>query len=177
MKLPTYLAAAALAAACGHAAAENVNASFTLNGSPPLQTGAYSVTHMQSGAFTDTITFTPNVGLSFVDASLITIGLDATNIDLTSVMLGFEPMTVTSSSGGLVEMAAVYHADAMGILQITVNGWAGVTGGASGLPVNAVYAGTLNVAAVPEPATYGMLLGGLGVLGWLARRRSAGEAA
>jgi hypothetical protein len=154
MKLLNYLAAAVLAAACSHAAGENVNASFALNGSPPLQTGAYSVTHMQSGAFTDTITFTPGVGFSFVDASLITIGLDA-----------------TSNNGGLVEMAAVYHADALGILQITVNGWAGPAGGGSGLPINAVYAGTLNVLAVPEPATYGMLIGGLAVLAWLARRR------
>lgn len=31
----------------------------------------------------------------------------------------------------------------------------------------------LSVSAVPEPGTYGMLLGGLGVLGFLARRRKA----
>ena len=29
----------------------------------------------------------------------------------------------------------------------------------------------VSISAVPEPATYGMLLGGLGVVGWLARRR------
>ncbi|MYN25459.1 PEP-CTERM sorting domain-containing protein [Duganella sp. CY42W] len=33
------------------------------------------------------------------------------------------------------------------------------------------YGGTLNVAAVPEPETYGMLLAGLGLLGAVARRR------
>lgn len=35
----------------------------------------------------------------------------------------------------------------------------------------AKYSGEVTVSAVPEPATYGMLLGGLGILGFLARRR------
>ncbi|CDG84573.1 FxDxF family PEP-CTERM protein [Janthinobacterium agaricidamnosum] len=39
------------------------------------------------------------------------------------------------------------------------------------------YAGTYTVSAVPEPASYGMLLGGLGLLGFMARRKSATKAA
>lgn len=39
------------------------------------------------------------------------------------------------------------------------------------------YAGTLTVTAVPEPETYGMLLAGLGLVGYLARRRGAIKAA
>ncbi|MBG6223065.1 MULTISPECIES: FxDxF family PEP-CTERM protein [unclassified Janthinobacterium] len=39
------------------------------------------------------------------------------------------------------------------------------------------YSGTYTVSAVPEPASYGMLLGGLGLLGFMARRRSAKKAA
>ncbi|MRV74210.1 PEP-CTERM sorting domain-containing protein [Duganella sp. FT92W] len=35
----------------------------------------------------------------------------------------------------------------------------------------AKYSGEVTVTAVPEPATYGMLLGGMGVLAFLARRR------
>jgi PEP-CTERM motif len=31
----------------------------------------------------------------------------------------------------------------------------------------------LNVAAVPEPETYALMLGGLGIVGWAARRRKA----
>jgi hypothetical protein len=38
------------------------------------------------------------------------------------------------------------------------------------------YTGTYSVSAVPEPATYGMLLGGLGLLGFMARRRAAKKA-
>ncbi|WBS04505.1 FxDxF family PEP-CTERM protein [Pseudoduganella sp. SL102] len=34
------------------------------------------------------------------------------------------------------------------------------------------YSGEISVSPVPEPATYGMLLGGLGIMGFLARRKS-----
>ncbi len=36
----------------------------------------------------------------------------------------------------------------------------------------AKYSGSVSVSAVPEPTTYGMLLGGLGIMGFLARRKS-----
>lgn len=39
------------------------------------------------------------------------------------------------------------------------------------------YSGTYSVSAVPEPETYGMLLGGLGLLGFISRRRAAKKAA
>ncbi|MFM9434596.1 hypothetical protein ACFDR9_001655 [Janthinobacterium sp. CG_23.3] len=38
--------------------------------------------------------------------------------------------------------------------------------------VHGSYAGTLNVSAVPEPETYGMLLAGLGLVGFAARRKA-----
>ena len=38
---------------------------------------------------------------------------------------------------------------------------------------SASYAGTMGLAPVPEPATYALVLGGLGVLGLLAQRRRA----
>lgn len=39
------------------------------------------------------------------------------------------------------------------------------------------YSGTLVLAPVPEPETYAMLLGGLGLIGVVARRRKANKAA
>lgn len=38
-------------------------------------------------------------------------------------------------------------------------------------PDLAKYSGHITVSAVPEPATYGMLLGGMGLMGFIARRR------
>ena len=37
----------------------------------------------------------------------------------------------------------------------------------------ASFGGAIMLAPVPEPETYGMMLGGLGILGFLARRRQA----
>jgi hypothetical protein len=44
-------------------------------------------------------------------------------------------------------------------------------GTVTGDPIGATYNGQIVVTSVPEPATYGMLLGGLGMLGFIARRR------
>jgi hypothetical protein len=41
----------------------------------------------------------------------------------------------------------------------------------------ATYSGEVTVSAVPEPATYGMLLAGLGLVGAVARRRSTSRGA
>jgi opacity protein-like surface antigen len=37
----------------------------------------------------------------------------------------------------------------------------------------AMYSGEVTVSAVPEPETYGMLMAGLGMLGFMARRKAA----
>ena len=42
--------------------------------------------------------------------------------------------------------------------------------------IGAKYNGSVTVSPVPEPATYGMLLGGLGILGFIARRRKNNNA-
>jgi len=51
----------------------------------------------------------------------------------------------------------------------TLKLWGTVTGD----PAAAAYSGQLTITPVPEPATYGMLLGGLGLLFVVARRKSS----
>lgn len=46
-----------------------------------------------------------------------------------------------------------------------------IAGNADGL-YGGMYAGYINIAAVPEPETYGMMLAGLGLIGFMARRRA-----
>lgn len=41
----------------------------------------------------------------------------------------------------------------------------------------AIYDGNVTITAVPEPETYGMMLGGLGLIGFIARRKAAKKAA
>lgn len=49
-------------------------------------------------------------------------------------------------------------------------------GGPAGAPPFMLLDGVTMVEAVPEPSTYAMLLGGLGVIGFMARRRRAPQA-
>lgn len=71
------------------------------------------------------------------------------------------PVDVTINSGR-------FHY--VGVEQINQPGFILNLAGVAGL--GASYTGTVSVTAVPEPETYGMLLGGLGVLGLVARRKA-----
>jgi hypothetical protein len=53
--------------------------------------------------------------------------------------------------------------------------WAGGVQGANALYLDTMYVTRTLTSAVPEPATYGMLLGGLALVGALARRRAGAE--
>jgi hypothetical protein len=164
------LAAAALAA-MGAAQAENLSVPVSLDAGPDagMFTASFGVTHHVGGAFTDTFTFSPSVGPSFVDGSLVTIGFNwKQNIDFTSADLNGNPLSL--SPNGAIEGGGLFPVSASGILVLTVHG---IAGNGRDVPVGASYSGTLNVnpMPVPEPETYALMLGGLGAIAFVARRR------
>lgn len=170
-----YTAVAAAAMTIGATAANA--AAIVLNPAPavnlpitPPASGTFgnSFNPATVGTFTDVFNFTLNGG-SLADASLITISLSGgNNIDFTcptcSVLidgLAFNHMT----SGNLDVFTLNPTSLNSGPHAFTINGE--VTSGPT-----ASYSGTFNfnVASVPEPATWGMMLLGFLGIGLVVRR-------
>ncbi len=134
---------------------------ITLTEGPTGQyTGGWSVTH--SGDFTDTYYFLPQLPASEVSAVLSTIGFTATeDINFSSVTLNGH--LLTKSSDGAADFAYTSAPLVLtGPLTLVVVGTSGS---------NASYSGTFNMSVVPEPDTVALLMGGLGLVGFVARRR------
>ncbi|MES3024952.1 MAG: FxDxF family PEP-CTERM protein [Pseudomonadota bacterium] len=96
------------------------------------------------------------------------MGLDITGLNLYRDN-GALVATGTASQTGATDVWTVSTDNlTRGSYYLAVSGnMAGDTGGSFG--------GAMMLAPVPEPATYGMLLGGLGLLGFMARRRKGGK--
>lgn len=88
------------------------------------------------------------------------------NKQVISSASGFSDWTGFAANGGFV--------DGVNRLDFVVTNWAQNSGNPTGLRVE--FTGS-SVAAVPEPATYAMLLGGLALIGTAARRRKANNKA
>lgn len=132
---------------------------------PSYWTAGFSHTPVNaaSGFFTDVFTFTPSpttpvwASGGVINFSLFGFG------DLGSITasLNNNAFTASATQPGVFTLAPVYLG--AGPLTLTVSGIVSSGGGS--------YGGNINVLAVPEPETYAMMLGGLGLLGFMARRR------
>ncbi|MBT9502139.1 MAG: FxDxF family PEP-CTERM protein [Burkholderiaceae bacterium] len=165
----------ALAAAIGlttsGAFADNINSVVAVvpNAAVPgAYSAAWGATHVEAGAFTDVFTFAGGAD-GWFSSSLITSGfLDSANIDFQTVSVNGNAYTLSPNAP--VEWATLGLTHLNQPFTLTVTGIAApaLTAGAS---IAASYAGTADITPVPEPETAALMLGGLGLLGFLARRR------
>ncbi|NML16587.1 PEP-CTERM sorting domain-containing protein [Azohydromonas sp. G-1-1-14] len=151
MKLKSLYMAGLLACAAtaGHAA----SFSMSLTPGTPLSFGRSNITET---GFMDEISFTGlGKGMYAVNAALFS----SVGLSFDKVMLGGKPFNVMSGGG----LSTAFYSGQHGgdwTLKLTGSG----NGAAS-------YHGLVSVAAVPEPETYALMLGGLVAVGVAVRRR------
>lgn len=168
MNLKPLVGALALAAACGAQAA-----TYDFGTHDPVEVGAGLVS---PGAFADIYTFTLNTtqlvsssvsAVNFGSAlnifagvySLYSSGADNVVGTGDDSIVG-SPWAFNGSSGSVIHSLSL----SAGSYYYVATGIANGAGGG-------VYTLTSTTVPVPEPETYALLLGGLGVVGFLARRR------
>jgi len=122
--------------------------------------------------FTFSVTGTTNVNLDAIISSIsrtADTGLDITGLALYGASNNLISSGSSLSSGAMDVWTLSSNNLAAGNYYIQVSGNMVSNTGAS-------FGGAVMLAPVPEPETYGMMLGGLGLLGFLARRRKAKQA-
>jgi opacity protein-like surface antigen len=123
--------------------------------------------------FTDNFNFTVGGGFNLQSVSITTNytgdngGAVASNIDFIEVLLNGTPLVFTQGPNAQTETASLLNQPVLGNNTITVRGTARGDGAYSGVL-------TLGVSAVPEPATWAMMLVGFGAVGYSMRSRKAG---
>jgi hypothetical protein len=140
---------------------------IALEGSGGFLTADFGASH--KGAFTDTFTFTAADTAGLTDLSFFNLAYTvAQSVDFTSATINGVTVPVLNAT----PPGTVPHYSFGGIpptffsggnLVLTISGTSSALGGS--------YSGIINLSAVPEPATYGMMMGGLAMLGFMARRR------
>ena len=154
------------------------NATTTHLGTVSEPTGIAGTVLGDGKSFSDIFTFTlsdPSLGASFDVINVPATVSGQTSFDgiLSALSLfsagangavggGDDTLLATSTLPGSESLTLDYNQSLSGLSYITVTGISNASGGA-------IYAG--EIAPIPEPETYAMLLAGLGLMGAVVRRR------
>lgn len=167
MKLKTLAAVAVLALGTSSAYATDIV--FDFGAVPSAPDIAYNLfDHPDVGVFTDTATFSIGAGDLSSSANPLNVMLGGENV---SNIDGLE-YTIWSGATAMGTFAGNNttwtQSLAAGDYVVKITGNAnGSSGGSYGL--------AMSLVPIPEPETYAMLLAGLGLIGFAARRRSTNE--
>lgn len=169
------LAAAALIALSGAAFAEDDTASYALDPTLVNQDAGFDAAKSFAGAFHDVFDFVftgppaGNVGV----ATAVHLQINGSpDVDFTKVALnGVIGQVQNQGFSGGTSVSGLFAGPVAGDISNNPAYRLEVWGMAS---QGAQYGGSLNVAMVPEPGTYAMMLAGLGAVGFLASRRRRG---
>lgn len=161
-----FLSAAAMLAACGVSAVAHAEAPY-LNLDLGGGTATFGNTGIDTGPFSNTFTFFYPTGspvdavASFISSAIATA---SKNIEFTTVTLNGTSFTPLST--GLVDVWRYDGPVNFGTTQNTLILGGTVAGGP------ASYSGTIEFAsaAVPEPAAWAIMIGGVGLIGLSARK-------
>lgn len=155
MKMTKKIVGAAMASAFALGLPAAANAATTII--------PFSSTPGTSGAFSDTFSFSSptNALVSISISSSITGPLTNVNFVNKGVKINGTPLTaVTTGANELLQILNLPVAH--GLQTLIVNGSAQKLGS---------YSGTITLASVPEPATWAMMILGMGAVGFAMRRR------
>jgi hypothetical protein len=166
MKLNTKTAlAAALFAVAGFVsqAASAATAVFDASGFASFHSDAFPVGTASGTSFHQTVTFTGlAAGIYNIDAAISATRL---NFNAGGVQLDGNVFDLEANSQGKLRSGSLVYD---GAAPLTLEVWGKTDGSYS----QAFFNGSISVTAVPEPTTYGMLLGGLALVGAVARRKA-----
>jgi hypothetical protein len=170
--LAAGVAAASMMVVSTAANATNYNITLVANGDGTFSSLPFG-NHVTTPMFTDVASFSIGAPGS-ADATLTTILLNGVaNVNFTSVLLdGVNLFNITHDALGVDNATLTPTILAAGTHTITVNGNLAGSGG--------TYSGVLNIGAVavPEPATWAMMIFGMGMVGFgLRLRRRTADAA